>query len=64
MAENCTHNCDTCKAGCSNSTAKFEKLKLSSGSDIKKIIGISAAFAASIITDASVLSTKLTQITS
>lgn len=42
MAENCTHNCDTCKAGCSNSTAKFEKLKLSSGSDIKKIIGISS----------------------
>ena len=42
MSEACTHNCNTCKAGCSNSTASFEKLKLSSGSDIKKIIGISS----------------------
>lgn len=42
MAENCTHNCDTCKVGCDKSNAKFEKLKLSKGSSIKKVIGISS----------------------
>ncbi|MBO6119638.1 MAG: P-loop NTPase [Lachnospiraceae bacterium] len=38
----CTHNCDTCSAGCASKEVNIEKLKLGKGSKIKKIIGVSS----------------------
>ena len=38
----CTHNCETCKSGCSSKSTQIEKLKLGKGCAIKKIIGISS----------------------
>ncbi len=38
----CTHNCDTCTANCGSKEANIEKLKLSIGSSVKKIIGVSS----------------------
>ena len=45
MAEECTHNCDTCSANCSsknNGSFAPQKLELSKNSKIKKIIGVSS----------------------
>lgn len=42
MADNCTHNCDTCSANCSSRDNGIKKLELSKGSKIKKIIGVSS----------------------
>ena len=38
----CTHNCDTCSAGCASKSVNIEKLKLGIGSAVKKIIGVSS----------------------
>lgn len=38
----CTHNCDTCSAGCASKGVNIEKLKLGIGSAVKKIIGVSS----------------------
>ena len=38
----CTHNCDTCSAGCTSKGVNIEKLKLGIGSAVKKIIGVSS----------------------
>ena len=38
----CTHNCNTCSAGCASKSVNIEKLKLGIGSAVKKIIGVSS----------------------
>ena len=45
----CTHNCDTCSAGCASKEVNIEKLKLGKGSKIKKIIGVGKSFVTSLI---------------
>ncbi len=42
MSEECTHNCDTCSAGCGSQNAAPESFleKPNANSHIKKVIGI------------------------
>lgn len=40
MAEECTHNCSTCKSNCAS---KIQKLSLKEGSSVKKVIGVFSA---------------------
>lgn len=40
--EECTHNCDTCKANCASKNTNIEKLKLGGDSKVKRIIGVSS----------------------
>ena len=42
MAENCTHNCDSCSMSCGSRANKIEKKNPAKGCVIKKIIGVSS----------------------